>query len=46
MKVIKVYTDGSVHNGKVGAAAILTRSVKPDRILRFHLGKSTTTHGI
>lgn len=37
-EVIKVYTDGSSHNGKVGAAAILLRQGKPARILKLHLG--------
>ena len=35
---IQVYTDGSAHNGKVGASAILIRKNRPDRILHFHLG--------
>jgi ribonuclease HI len=37
---IKVYTDGSSHNGKVGAAAILKREGNSDRTLRFHLGSA------
>ena len=35
---IRVYTDGSAQEGKVGAAAILTRKNKPDRALHYHLG--------
>ena len=35
---IKVYSDGSAHEGKVGAAAILIQTGKPNRILHYHLG--------
>ena len=42
---IKVYSDGSAHDGKVGAAAILKREGKPDRILKLHLG-STEQHTV
>jgi ribonuclease HI len=35
---IQVFTDGSAQEGKVGAAAILIRKNRPDRILHFHLG--------
>ena len=35
---IKVYSDGSAHSGKVGAAAILKREGHPDRALKLHLG--------
>jgi ribonuclease HI len=37
---IKVYTDGSSHDRKVGAAAILKREGNSDRTLRFHLGSA------
>src|ERR1019366_6056246 len=36
---VRVFTDGSSHNGKVGAAAVLRRSGRPDRTLRVYLGK-------
>jgi ribonuclease HI/exonuclease III len=41
-----VYTDGSAMNGKVGAAAVLTRADNPPRTLRLHLGpeKEHTVH--
>ena len=35
---IKVYTDGSIHNSQVGAAAVLFRKGKRGRTMRFHLG--------
>ena len=35
---IKIYTDGSMHNGKVGAAAVLTKNGKKARTLHYHLG--------
>jgi ribonuclease HI len=38
---IQVFTDGSAQEGRVGAAAILTRKNRPDRILHFHLGPET-----
>ena len=38
---VKVYTDGSAQEGKVGAAAILIREGKPTRKLHYHLGTST-----
>ena len=42
---IKVYTDGSAHDGGVGAAAILKREGKRDRILKLHLG-TTEQHTV
>jgi ribonuclease HI len=38
---VKIYTDRSSHNGKVGAAAILTRVGEPTQTLHYHLGPST-----
>ena len=35
---IRIYSDGSAHEGKVGAAAILTQTGKPNRTLHYHLG--------
>jgi hypothetical protein len=35
---IKVYSDGSAQDGKVGAAAILIRPGKETRKLHYHLG--------
>lgn len=32
------FTDGSAQEGKAGAAAILIRKNRPDRMLHFHLG--------
>jgi ribonuclease HI len=37
-KVVKVYSDGSAQEGKVGVAAILIRPGKEMRKLHFHLG--------
>ena len=42
---IKVYSDGSVHDGKVGAAAILRREGKSDRVMKLHLG-TTEQHTV
>jgi ribonuclease HI len=42
---IKVYSDGSAHDGRVGAAAILKREGKPDRVLKLHLG-TTDQHTV
>ena len=42
---IRVYSDGSAHDGLVGAAAILKRANKPDRILKMHLG-TTEQHTV
>jgi ribonuclease HI len=39
-EVVKVYTDGSVHDNKVGAAAILTRSGHQNHVLHYHLGRA------
>ena len=36
---IKVYTNGSVHDGRVGVAAIVTKDGKAIDKLHFHLGK-------
>jgi hypothetical protein len=38
---IQVYSDGSIIDDKVGAAAILTRPGKEHRTLHLHLGKSS-----
>ena len=38
LDAVKIYSDGSAQEGKVGAAAVLTRPGKPNRILHFHLG--------
>jgi ribonuclease HI len=38
---IQVYTDGSIIDEKVGAAAILTRPGKAHRTLHLHLGKAS-----
>ena len=42
---IKVYSDGSAHDGQVGAAAILQRDGKQDRTLKLHLG-TTEQHTV
>jgi ribonuclease HI len=44
-KLIKVYTDGSAQDGKVGAAAILTRQGNTDHTLRLCLG-TTKQHTV
>ena len=44
-EIIKVYSDGSAHDGKVGAAAVLMRQGKPDRVLRLCLG-TTKQHTV
>ena len=43
---VRIYTDGSAHNGKVGAVAILIQPDKPHRILHYYLGsdKQHTVH--
>lgn len=38
---IKIYTDGSIHNEKVGAAAVLYRKGWRRRMLRLHMGKAS-----
>lgn len=35
---IKIFTDGSGHNGGIGAAAVLMRSGQEPRTLRYYLG--------
>jgi len=35
---IQIFTDGSGYHGGIGAAAVLRRRGKPEKILRFHLG--------
>jgi ribonuclease HI len=42
---IKVYSDGSAHDGKVGAAALLKREGNPDCTLKLHLG-TTEQHTV
>ena len=42
---IKVYSDGSAHDGRVGAAAIIKREGKPDRTIKLHLG-TTEQHTV
>ena len=36
--MVKIYSDGSAHNGKVGAAATLTCAEQHPRTLHYHLG--------
>ena len=40
-----MYSDGSAHDGKVGAAAVLQREGKQDRTLKLHLG-TTEQHTV
>jgi hypothetical protein len=44
-EIIKVYSDRSAHDRKVGAAAILKRLGKPDRLLKLYLG-TTEQHTV
>ena len=43
-ELIRVYSDGSAHEGKVGAAAVLTQTGKPNRTLHYHLGSDSEHH--
>lgn len=36
---IRIYSDGSAIEGRVGASAVLLRHTRPPRTLHFHLGK-------
>ena len=47
-KTIKIYSDGSAHKGKVGAAATLIRPGQPPKSLHLHLGPDTehTVHEV
>jgi len=38
---IRIFTDGSSHDGGVGAAAVLIQGIRPARIARYYLGKDT-----
>jgi hypothetical protein len=38
---IKAYTDGSVYNGGVGAAVVLIRQGRPERILHLRVGSQS-----
>ena len=40
-ETIRVFTDGSMHNDKVGAAAVLYRNGRPTRTLRLHMGPAS-----
>jgi ribonuclease HI len=41
LEKVKVYSDGSAQDGKVGAAAVLIHAGKASRTLRYHLGPDT-----
>ena len=38
---VKIYTDGSVHNGKVGAAVVMFKDGKSIGRFQYHLGKDS-----
>jgi len=38
---IKIYTDGSGQQGKIGAAAVLVYGLRPVKVARYHLGPET-----
>jgi len=38
---VKIYSDGSAQEGKVGAAAVLIFPDKPNHVLHFHLGSES-----
>ena len=40
-ETVKIYSDGSAHKGKVGAAVVLIRPGHPTRTLHFHLGPTS-----
>jgi ribonuclease HI len=37
---IKIYSDGSAHDSKVGAAAIMTKNSRTTRAIHYHLGSA------
>ena len=41
MEKVRIYSDGSAHNGEVGAAAILKREGEQARKLHYYLGPKT-----
>ena len=40
-KHVKIYLDGSMHDGNVGAAAVLVRNGKMAKVLHYHLGPAS-----
>ena len=40
-EAVRIYTDRSAQEGKVGAAALLIRQGEPNRVLHYHLGSSS-----